>query len=173
MRLSLAHRCALGLLTSFVLLACSSGSPGPASGAQDGDAASAGEPLDLSDVTQVTVAQGYCGGAPGKCYGQRSFVVTFGTSTLERSACVEGDAGSDVTTRLLSAQDIQRIREALAGVRVSSDPHNALDGQMSVLTVTTAAGGAKDYSPEASCNHGRFTKIVAGWKELSATVFAL
>jgi hypothetical protein len=169
-------RCTLvvpALLSASALLACSSvdTAQGADGGAQESVAAK-GEPLDTSAATRIFVGQGYCGGAPGHCYGQRGFTITFAGSLLERDACVEGDGGSAATSRALTADELRRVRDGLAGLRFTSDPHTSQDGQMFGLTVTTPSG-VESYSPEAACNQANFKKIVAGWGALWDTVSLL
>ena len=116
---SQAHRYALVVTLALAALGCAG-------------SATKGEPLDLDGVTQVTLTDGYCGGAAGKCYGQRSVAVTLATGDLARRACAEGDAGSGATTRALSPQELQSVRDGLANIRVAPEPHTAQDGHMFV-----------------------------------------
>ena len=150
------------------LAGCSSSDP--ADGV-DGVARSASE-LDVDAIDSIVVGVGFCGGAPGRCYDQRSYEVTFATSSLQTSACVEGQA--DVkTTRALTGEEAARIRGALASVRVEKAPFDGWDGRMYVLTIRYADGTVREYSPEATCGKERFTKVVAGWDGLWKAVSEL
>jgi len=182
-------RSTLALAFAITLVACSGGSdvgssengaPNGSSGGGGGAGSGASEgsttPLDTSSATSVSLALGYCGGAPGTCNGQHSFTITFATSELEKSTCVPGEVDPETnrkttttakTTRVLTADEMRRVREALLGVKKTSAPFAMQwDGNMHVLTVTSPEG-RKDYSPEASCNHQAFSKIVGfdeAWK---------
>ena len=148
---------ALGILACSLSFACSGGE---------------GEELDTAGARSITVARRYCGGRAFTCYGEQEFIVDLEASTLETSRCV-GDGGtSEPTTRSLSTEEVQAVRDALARVRVASEKHCCLDGPMHSLTVTTRAGKAA-YSPDAMCNHDLYTKVVGGWDGLWATVSGL
>jgi hypothetical protein len=127
---------------------------------------------ERSGVRSIAVSEGYCGGAAGTCYGQRTFTITFATATLERFTCVETDGGTAKSTRKLSDLEVQRVRDAIAGIRISSDGFEALDGRMFALSITSASG-VESYSPEAACGHDRFKKIVGGWNQLWSAVSSL
>ena len=56
---------------------------------------------------------------------------------------------------------MKRVRDALAGLRESSEPfEKAYDGNMYVLSIASASGSSKDYSPQPTCNHSSFSKIL-------------
>ncbi len=141
-------------------------------------AASAGEPLVVpSDLSSITLAQGFCGGAPGTCNGRHSYTLRFGASaTLEKTVCVvtsDKTTGNETTSHPLSSAEVARVRDLLAKIRVSHEPFSSWDGMMYGLTVTSASGSNQAYSPEATCNHDGFTRIAAGWSDLWSTVSTL
>lgn len=183
----------LALATASALVACSgtlepSGPASeeprettiPADDTASESAGSAGQPtegttsLAFADATSIKVAVGYCGAAPGVCYGTSSSTIHFASATLEKTVdCETGsDAGPTTTTRSLDDAELRRVRDALAAVRVTTDPRTSNDGRMYVLTVETPSGD-RHYSPEVNCGHGTVDKISAGFDTLWTTVTAL
>lgn len=122
-----------------------------------------GEPIDLTNATQITVALGYCGGAQGQCYGEKSYTVDLATSALLKTGC--GFGAADGTGGTLRAEALAKFKSDLAAVRVGPNTTSVSDGNMFVLRVTTPSG-EKLYSPASACNHGAFDSIFSGFEPL-------
>lgn len=122
-----------------------------------------GEPIDLANATQITIALGYCGGAQGQCYGQKSYTIDLATSALLKTGCGFGAADGRGST--LSADALAKFKSDLAAVRVGPNTSTNSDGNMFVLQVRTT-GGETLYSPASSCNHSAFQGIVSGFEPL-------
>ncbi len=159
-----------------------SGSPSSSSPGTGQESEASTRPLDLTDATSVSVSTGVCGGVPGQCSGRASFEIFLETSTFAKHDCVPGEVDPETkerkrsttqtTKRVLDASEMERVRDALAQVRVSSAPFAMnQDGQMSGMTVKYPSG-TKLYSPEPACNHSAFEKIV-GFEALWETVRGL
>lgn len=127
--------------------------------------ASAGrlDAIDISDVATVVIGRGSCGSGWGQCDASMSTTtITFATATAETAGC--GDAGDD--TRSVSPAYLQRVRDALTKLQLTTDPFENKDGRMSGLFVTDSRGDRRGYSPDAACGHAQYTKVVGGWQEL-------
>jgi len=158
------------------------GSRGSANGGT-GSRPPASEPLPVADLAKVLLSDGVCGAAPGYCRGRESVEVDLTSGTLVRTACVEQakDPSSNdrpptttsSTSRALTAEELERVRDALGAVRFTSEISTAQDGHMTALTVTSTSGATQRYSPLATCGQSAFKKIVAGFEGVTTVFYGL
>lgn len=158
------------------------GSSGSSNGGT-GSSPPASEPLPVAGVAKVLLSDGVCGAAPGYCHGRESVEVDLTTGSLVRTACVE--QGTDPsskgrlptttssTSRALTAEELQRVRDALGSVRFTSEISTAQDGHMTALTVTSTSGSTQRYSPAATCGQSSFKTIVGGFDAVTKVLYGL
>lgn len=167
------------LLASFVVVACAggpgaageqsgpSGAPAGAGGSDDAE----GLAVSTDGLTKVRFAVGYCGGAPGKCYGRRSAVADLTSATLTHRSCVErGNTTDDEeTSRTLTTEEIERIRAAVANLRYERVEISSYDGVMEGV-ILEHGGRRQELSPEKRCGTSPYDRIVSGLGELAAAL---
>ena len=153
---SFAARAALLVLTATALMACG------AKGVE-------GETVPTGDLTLLRISSGVCGAAPSKCAGS-SVEVDFGTSYLSTSGC-KGDERT-TSSRLLSASDLDGIRNALGEVRVESQPVTDQDGFQERLTLVRGSVTDAYNYPNARCGDSSPKNVIAGWGTLNAALIA-
>lgn len=144
--------------------------------------------LDVEGTTEAVLARSYCGLSTANCGGRGSVAVDLKGSAVTRKTCVEvpevpadADAGVrptpattrfDETTRLLTTEELARVREALGKVRYARATSTEQDGAMLTLDVTTPSG-TLSLKDTVRCGNPEFDKIVAGYSELTAAFDAL
>ena len=182
-------------LFSLVVTGCSGGvapadlgstdpkGTGAGSSGDTGSSPAASEPLPVAGVAKVLLSDGVCGAAPGYCHGRESVEVDLTTGGLVRTACVEQEADpsskgrlpttTSSTSRALTAEELQRVRDALGAVRFTGEISTAQDGHMTALTVTSTSGSTQRYSPAATCGQSSFKTIVGGFDAVTKVLYGL
>ncbi|MBX3233151.1 MAG: hypothetical protein KIT84_20380 [Labilithrix sp.] len=134
--------------------------------------------VDPARVQTLTIGKDTCMKPEGACLDAQSFTIDFAASSYTHTTCVElagPDAGlsggtQDATTRgPLTVVDLERIREALAAVRVAEGPHPGFDGEIDTLEVSID-GNTFAFSAPANCGDVRYQVLTEGFDGLWTTV---
>lgn len=139
-------------------------------------------PLDLTGLRRVELVDSNCGAPASSCANLGSRSVDFDGGLLETHSCVEGvDGGSPrwgyllgdtVSSRALTAEQLGRVRRAVAALGLARARLENHDGPMSSVIVTNAKD-RRELSPNEACGPEEYDRIVSGFPELVSTFDAL